>query len=199
MLIQRELQKSIHYNKFDSSVLLSFTKNDSTSNLVDVKKIKSRYIPAIFYWYQDAKYRITIDDSIANLLLAQSIYKYVDSFEIQKYSANSKIVLHIPYLQNSFKYYYQQTITIPLLYVLYSKNQKIEEVKQSTLIHYFIFNSNNQASYGEIKIQADSTSYTNLKSASTKSYLKNYTNYYIASLDKLAKQIVESISSLLAE
>lgn len=195
--VEHQLYSSTFLPKIDSSfLLLSFPKTDSMKKLVEVKKINSKFIPAIFYWYQDANYQINIKDSFRNLLFSSLVYKYIDSMNLKSYMPNSKIILHIPKIHNDFEYHNRQTVMIPLLYVLYNQQHKILDTIGFVDVNYFVFFPNSQATYGTVQLQNDTIPFQNLQSVSTKKYLKSYIDYYKQKLDNLAKELVQKIQHL---
>lgn len=198
-LLNKELLKNKdEILKVDSShILLSFTKKDSLKNMIEVKKLQSKFIPAIFYWYQDAKFTIKINDSILINKLYKDLYDKYDSIKYFLSSTNSKLLLHFPELPNQFNYEIRQTTTVPLLYVWHTKEQKIIHHFDSLLVNYFIFYPNQKANFGNIILKNELSFKKSNKAYSTKKYIKNYLDYMQQSITNLNQQLIGKISKLL--
>lgn len=198
-IMQQEIGKIKNENYgIDSNYLfLSYGKLDTTIGDVHVEKIKSKLIPAIFYWHNSSSYKISINDSIVQLLFSKYFYAYADSLQLKQLLLNTKLLVHVPTLSNSFEYDIVTNTSVPLLYVMYSKNQLIKSETDSIAANYFIFYQNKKAAYGEMMYKNDTTFQKQSKPVSTKNYLKQYIQYYTQTISSFAKSIVDRCALLL--
>lgn len=186
------------FNGSNFSLTNVVTKND----LVKTEKIKSQFIPALFYWKSSGTFEATLDNYVTLNLLNKYADDYANSIKFSEKLNGRKIELNVVSIPEKFEYKQSSTTIFLILAAATNFQNHVIPENADLKVEYKI--SDNSAAIlnagvivvtaADINAYSEHLNVLKMSSASPKTFIKEYLNTYENQVYLMSKIFIDKLS-----
>jgi len=170
------------------SIHFQTSSNAMSDSLVDVKNLKSYFIPAGIYWGWNKTLRCELNESMVAQRFQQYFLYYADSLNLKEKLKNKRLEIRIDTIPNRFIYTNRGDVIFLLFAYSYAAIESVYPEKQTLSLSYQLFENNIETKAGTVLLDDINQPYINMMK-STKKLTWEYLDLYEDNLKTQGKRL----------
>jgi hypothetical protein len=188
--VRPTFEKSINEAEHESrTITFDLSKLGTIEDVVESKKLKSWFVPAIFYWGWNNTIETLIDPQTIGYIFKSNFIYYSDFLGLSEKLDRRNLEITIEEIPTSFMYVNESHTIILFLHVATSSTEAISPQIQNTVISYRLFDNGREVKSGELEIDNKNFVMNNTWN-STKKFTRKYTEQFENNIRESAKEAV---------
>ncbi len=163
-----------------------------TPQTITSTKLKSQFIPAIFYWQLDNRIQCHINPVVVGQSFQENFLYYADSLSIYKKLQKQKVEIKLEKIPTSFVWTHEWDLIFLLVAYGYMDLEAIFPQDQDLVVSYKLTQNGLTSKDGKLTVSNKDVSIGNIWK-STKKFTWLYINQFKQNNKKMAKEIVEKL------
>jgi len=166
----------------------------ATDTPVKTTKLKSIFIPALFYWEWESTMRCEINPLSQVAKVNRWLLYYADSTGLREKLDGRTLEISFEKIPDSFIYSNRGSTIFMIVAYEYSGGEAIFPLDQHLKVTYRIMNGGSEVQNGTIDVANDLKPVTNFVK-STRKFTWNYLDQYDSDLKLLSKKLIDSLQA----
>lgn len=176
----------------NDNFIFDWTGLESKVNLVMSTKVKSQFIPAIFYWQWNNSIKCEINPIIVGQYFQESFLQYADTLKVKEKLQGRKLELKLEKIPNSFIYTHKGNSIIFIVAYTVKDLEAIFPQKQDLVVSYKLTQNGLTIKEGKLNTTNKDQPLKNVWK-STKKFTWLYIDQFKQNTKIMTKEIVEKL------
>lgn len=176
----------------NSDFVFDFTALDSAHVPVQYTKLKSQFIPALFYWQWNWSFHFQIDQQIVAQLFKEDFLYFADGFKLKDRLKGRKLEVKLTKIPNSFVYVDKGNAIMYIYGYAMTSSEAICPENQSLAIEFKLIDGEKTVHEGALEVGNSDQPLQN-RWVTTKMLTNHYIDQFKQNNKRMTVQIVEDL------